>query len=318
MQISGYVKRLLEPPPHHAGPVTLNRAGYQALRCILSNLAYRLRPAYRHAELKTYEDQLDRDGICAIADFLPQAGFAALQSAYAAYRGSPSVKQTRNKNNSGVTWYEGPITNKSAEDRDAQKMIDLLSYDERIIRLASHVLRRPVRAPLLLGYQWLHLPEDERDDRDIEGALHSDRHYPCVKAVFYVNENTIDNGAFVFCPGSHRLSWPRLRHEYEFSVRHQEWLRRGECTPGCGPFDRNRPIPSADTCAEMGIRQVAMEAPANTLVISNNMGFHKRGCLSPGQSRKQIRILFYEFQSPLLGRLLRKQYKRRVYGLSKR
>lgn len=318
MHISGYLKRLVEPPPHHAGPVTLNRVGYQALRCASSNLVHALRPAYRHSELKTYEDPLDHDGICVIPDFLPQASFAALQAAYAAYRDSPSVKQLPNKNNSGVTWYEGPIANKSGQDRDAQTMIDLLSYDERILRLASHVLRRRIEAPLLLGYQWLYLPEGESDDRDIEGALHSDRHYPCAKAVFYVNDNTTDNGAFVFCPGSHRLSWSRLRHEREFSVRHQEWLRRGECVTECGPFDRNRPVPSARARTEIGIQEVAIEAPENSLVISNNMGFHKRGCLSPGQSRKQIRILFYEFQSPLLGRFLRKQYKRRVYALSRR
>ena len=42
----------------------------------------------------------------------------------------------------------------------------------------------------------------------------------------------------------------------------------------------------------------------NTLIITNNMGCHKRGRLSPWHSRKLIRIIFYDQQLPFYKRLI--------------
>lgn len=310
-----FVRSFLEPPLHHKGSVLLNRIGLQPMRSTWMNLNYSIRPKPTGPAFQTYTRQLDEDGMCVAHDFLPADTFERVCRAYHEYQRSANVVEVPNKKNTGVTWFEGPITNKNGTDPAAQIMIDALSYDPRILALASHVLRRPVSGPLLLGYQWLYLPEGETDDRDIEGALHADRHYPCVKAAFYINDNDEENGAYVFCPGSHRFSWARLKHEYEFSLRQRQWAK-GASPAAIAPTARGRPVPNEQGRAEMRLREISVNGPANTLILSNNMGFHRRGQMRPGQSRKQIRILFYEYQSPLFGRLARRRYKRQRYGLT--
>jgi hypothetical protein len=289
--------------------------GLQPVRCALGEVSHRLGRRSSEPRLRHFEEALDRDGVCMLTSFFPVRVFSEILQAFERYRESPFVRELKDKDHSGVTWYQGPVTVRDAPGDSAATLIRYLADEPRMIHLASYVLRRRVRGPLLLGFQWLYLPENERDDRDIEGALHADRHYPCVKAVYYVNDNTVDNGAFVFCKGSHRLSWERLKYEYEYSARHQAWIRTGRYDPRFAPFDRGRPVPSAAEFAELGLHEAPIEAPANTLVISNNMGFHRRGQLLPGRSRKQVRILFYDYQAPLIGRVLRRIYKRRVYGV---
>lgn len=314
--LHAFVRSFLEPPLHHKGSILLNRIGLQPARSTWMNLSHALRPApSAAAALGAYTRQLDKDGMCVINDFLPADTFERVSSAYHEYQRSANVAEIPNKKNTGVTWFEGPITNRDGTHPAAQIMIDALSYDPRILALASHVLRRSVSGPLLLGYQWLHLPEGESDDRDIEGALHADRHYPCVKAAFYINENDEANGAYVFCPGSHRFSWARLKHEYEFSLRQRHWAK-GASAADIAPTARGRPVPNDRQRAQMQLREVSVNGHPNTLILSNNMGFHRRGQLQPGQARKQIRIIFYEYQSPLFGRLVRRRYKRQRYGLA--
>ena len=41
---------------------------------------------------------------------------------------------------------------------------------------------------------------------------------------------------------------------------------------------------------------VVCEAPQNSLVLSNNMGFHKRGKMEPKNTRIHLRNSFYDFQ----------------------
>ena len=172
--------------------------------------------------------------------------------------------------------------------------------------MARFICRMPEQGPLPLILQWLQLPAGGVDARDRESALHADRHYPCVKACFYINDGDERHSAYVYCPGSHRLTWRRLLYEYRYSVQHQRWKAGLELNDPWIELERGRPVPSRATRQFLGLREVPCVHPKNTLVLSNNMGFHRRGVLEPGLSRQQIRILFYAEQTPWLGRLLRR------------
>ena len=41
----------------------------------------------------------------------------------------------------------------------------------------------------------------------------------------------------------------------------------------------------------------------NTLIITNNAGFHRRGRLEPGEERRTLWINFYPYQRPWYGKL---------------
>jgi hypothetical protein len=162
----------------------------------------------------------------------------------------------------------------------------------------SYVTRRPVSYLPEVVVQSLTLPRDRRDDRDRECVLHADRHYPTVKVFLYLNENVVENGAFVFSPGSHRMTRTRLRHEYEMSVREALWRRGRKGDIPSSLVERNRNAPGPEIRSAFPER--SMTGRKNTLVIVNVGGLHRRGVMQPGTNRRAIRMIFHYVYAPAM------------------
>ena len=87
----------------------------------------------------------------------------------------------------------------------------------------------------------------------------------------------LERGPFGYVPGSHRLTWARLRWEYRRSLAWRDadrYSRKG--SPRLDESDRRA----------LGLPEpLPMVVPANTLVIADTFGFHARGAAPDGSSR---------------------------------
>lgn len=298
-----FVRAWLEAAPHHCGGALANRLGWQVMRALLAQFRYALRPRHAHRELAHYEAALAESGIAVITDFLTDAEFADVKSAYDAFGRSAQVKCALDRNGTGVDWYTGRI-DCGRESSEAERVLTAkLARDPMVTKLAEHVLRRRLPKPPTLSYQRLVVRPGFVDDKDFERVLHADRHYHCVKMAYHLRPTAEAQGAYVFCPGSHRVTCARLRHEYEYSVRQARLKKLGEEAIDPSLLRLGRNLVSDRAQREMGLRPTSIDVPGNTLVVSDNRGFHARGTIEPGQERHQIRIVFYYAQVPLWTRL---------------
>ncbi|AWF80111.1 hypothetical protein BTJ40_04365 [Microbulbifer sp. A4B17] len=109
-------------------------------------------------------------------------------------------------------------------------------------------------------------PDPQRD-------LHADTFHPCVKGWLYIDETDNSNGAYVYVPGSHSLSWKRLKWEYKESL---EACKKGADREPGRYWDGSFRV-SREDLSKMEYQVEKLSVPANTLVIGNVYGFHCRG-----------------------------------------
>ncbi len=122
--------------------------------------------------------------------------------------------------------------------------------------------------PIVYLHTVLSNPEEQRADPQTQ--MHSDTFHPTSKAWLFLDDVEMEDGPFLYVPGSHRLTDGRRKWEYEQSLsaaHHQNVLH------AVGSFRT-----SMEEAREMGFGEpVAMTVPANTLVIADTHGFHARG-----------------------------------------
>jgi hypothetical protein len=301
MSLATSLRRILDTPPYWAGPPWLNALGLQPLRMLAKHVAHVVRPKRTWPDIAAFQETLERDGIVVIPNFFPEAEFAEIERAYEDWARSGTLRVDHDESIQRITTTQGRL--KDYHGAGAEVLRKAFAKNDRILRLVETVLREPPDEEPAVLYQHLHLPPHERDDTDREGVLHPDRHFPCVKMVFYLNDQSEENGAYVYCPGSQKMTASRLRFEHEFSIRESK-MRRGrgkEIPPELLERGRNAITPAQRK--ELGLREVPAVGGKNTLVVTNNMGFHKRGVMQPGTDRKQIRIMFYHLQRPWYGKI---------------
>ena len=247
---------------------------------------------------------LDRDGIVVISDFLDGKTFQRLRAAYDDYSSSGRVRDIGCENGSGIRYLNGPVVSDRAGD-GAAVINQALARDPRMIGLAEHVIGRRVRPPLRVIFQLLDAA-GAPDDSDREQILHADKAYPCVKAIYTLDEITEDSSPFIYAKGSHVVSAERLRYERAMGIR-EAYLRRGrlrDAEQGDGiRVERSRHVMTDETKRRLGVVESPMTCPGNSVIITNNAGFHKRGRLSNGAIRRTLWVNFYPYQRPWYGRM---------------
>ncbi len=116
---------------------------------------------------------------------------------------------------------------------------------------------------------------------DPQRTLHSDTFHPTVKAWFFLEEVTLDNGPFSYVPGSHKLSLRRLAWEYQKSLEasHESnhYSAKGSFRVEAEDMDKLQLAPAK-----------SFTVPANTLIIANTHGFHCRGAALKKSSRLEF------------------------------
>lgn len=293
-----FAQNILSPAKYYHGPIWLNKLGYQYVRVALSNFAYNIRRASHHASDEDIKI-IERDGIVSLEDFLSKDDFVRLKKLIDKMDAEGTFKIEENRSGSGVTWTHGAIP---SNDEDGAWIVEKIANHSRLIKVVEAVSKRKVKRLPQVIYQKLHLPVGSTHEKDVDVTLHADRHYVTLKAYFCLHDISAENGAYIWCSGSHIINKERLQHEFEYSVREAKF-RKG-CINTINPQlienDRNAVHPEFRN--SMSLQEITINSKPNTMVVSNNCGFHKRGTLSEGQTRQQLRLIFHYLEEPLIAK----------------
>jgi len=285
-----------ETTPYLCGSVLENRLGYQVLRMATR----RLSPLVRHKSFQfANADQLetlDRDGILTVPNYLEAEAFAKLRQEVEQL--TPRM-QFRPLRGSGAGRMDHAQLNLNDLELSACPELGALIKDPLLKELAAAVMPKDtIRDPSIFIDFFKRSEFADQPDNDIEAFLHSDLHLPTAKAWLLLEPVTLDNGPFMYAKGSHKLSSERYRHEYEMSVLSAR-LRQGSLPadhPKLGSAGPHRRIVLKDAdYARLGIEETPITGEANTLIVTNTFGFHRRGSFKPGTIRKWILLNFRKY-----------------------
>jgi hypothetical protein len=285
MAVVSLAKKFLEPPAYHSGPAWANLMGWQLARVLSHHGAHAVRRAPRPlSETKDLITQGIEDGVVIIPNFLAASDFERLRSYCVTLRSAATTRYEPNRGKTGLDFTTSPIV--KGDNPEAAFVVEKIAADARLLNIVSALSRHRITRPPQIGYQLLTMRDDEQFVPDAETILHADRHYPTIKAYYSLNGSTLDNGAYVWVSKSHKLTAARLRYEYADSIRFARSSAK-----------HNLEIPEANL-KDMGVVENPILTEPNTLVISNNFGFHRRGHFAPGAVREQIRLVFHYLEEP--------------------
>lgn len=279
---------------YHEGSPLANRLGLQLARALVMNR--RINQA-RHARAtpahRAYQ-ALARDGVASIPDFLPAEVFAAVTAEFEAARGAGLLITAPCVEDNGV------IEDLVAVGKNRQHFpvtFRTFSEDQSLRDLVGDIIgRTPDSTSLIISVMRQSLEPTTPTRMIGSNYIHADIHFPSVKAWLYLNDIDEANGAFIFAPGSHRLTLGRLAYEYEASVRVAR-ARSAGAVHSTVPYGLAR-MPRPDQLRQMGIVEKSMVGKANTLVIANTMGFHRRGTFQPNLTRNMLMLRFGDRSVP--------------------
>ena len=276
-------------PKYHVGSPTENRLGLQVLRVLSKRITRSLRSRSGSTDIDPYVRVLEKDGVIVLPNFLEPNLFRSIVDEFEAAKADVAMAPYQGLEN-------GKLYRKQLRVSDSPGRFPLIRstfQDSTLLRrIVSSIIRRSVTvAPevLLDTYQCMN---PDGADNDIENILHADLHVPTIKMFFYLSKTDQSNGALVYAKGSQKLTWARLLHEYDMSVR-QAKLNRG-LTVESELLERRSSLVRNIIRPEYRRRMKIVESPicveANTLVIVNNMGFHRRGEFNSERPRKALLI----------------------------
>lgn len=279
----------LNSPPYHLGSVFENRLGLQIGRVIGKQITRRLRKSFSSPEIEKYLTVLQRDGVVAIENFLPAEEFRKVLAEFQNATESLPLTPYKNVENARLFRLQLALGDSAGELSSIRR-----NFQENALlnQIAAAVVRRKLAEKpdiLLDTYQNLN---DDGIDNDIENILHADLHVPTVKMFFYLTRTDKNNGAFIYAKGSHKLSIARIVHEYELSVREAK-LKQGMQIPEQlleRRAEQVRNIIKPSNRRRLKIEETQFCVAPNTLLIADNMGFHRRGEFHGSEPRKALLI----------------------------
>ncbi len=126
--------------------------------------------------------------------------------------------------------------------------------------------------------------------RDPQTMLHADSPRPMMKAWFFLNDVGEDDAPLCYVPGSHQLTAARLDWEAQ---RAEEAAERGRPVAPNGLYRIDK-----HELGSLGLGHPArLVVPANTLIVADTFGFHKRA----QAKRPTMRVELWAGGHPLVG-----------------
>ena len=271
LQIFGQTKSFVANPI--IGSRTLNRLGLHAARLIAAHALRRVRitfitPFVPAAQRRAYW----RDGFVAVEDFLPKEQFERLKTEINDHGRQLEVREciqgdtlTHRVLLDDQTLIRLPVCRDVLEQRSFLRLQNFVAAN----------FKRP------LFYIQRIRNSHRKGNPDPQKNLHSDTFHPTMKAWLFLDDVPLENGPFTYVPGSHRLTWGRLKWEYNQSVNAGElgniYSRRGSMRA------------DGDDLKMMGLgAPTALAVRGNTLVVADTHGFHCRGPAVGQASRMEI------------------------------
>ena len=144
-----------------------------------------------------------------------------------------------------------------------------------LLRFASGKFSPPASYIQTIKNQYIDGPVDPQKN------LHSDTFHPTMKSWYFLDDVDESNGPFTYVPGSHRLTFARLKWEYSKSI---------EISSGSDRYSGNGSLRLTNTDHfDMKLPPPhAFKVAANTLVVANTHGFHCRGTATDKSTRTEL------------------------------
>ena len=231
---------------------------------------------------------LERDGFVVIQNFLPPSQFAALRDEVESRVSDVALQHPMPVNNrvgfqpkqpftGGFDRFDGGTLNRFLHvDPLVLPQAAAVCLDPRLSSCSRQVIGLPMDHHKVDVYLTVHGEESETPD--LQKDLHRDTFFRALKFWLFLRPVESDDGPFEYVPGSHRLDPVRLRWE--------------QSTADAALLHRRQPDVSGsfriqdEALASLGLpKPVAVTCPANTLVLADVFGFHRRGAAVPGRQR---------------------------------
>lgn len=288
----------LDAPPHiRFSP--LNFLGYQPLRYIFEQFKYSLRYRWKTAN-PLVSSTVQKDGIATINNFLTDSLFAELQ------KSALSIIEREKLSASQLISFSDDIATRVVFDssylQSCRGLIDLDAWfvwdniqRDQLISFAEDIYRSKYlgSSHLKVELEMISVQPGGSDHFDHNTMWHVDRHFNCAKMFLFLNDHTKANGTYEYTSPRNFSVLTRIWYEYCLSCRtYLRYLRFFDVQKSVSYWLR-KPQVTARELALLNIRPNPIEEPSNTLVISNNISFHRRGIIQPGNTRLQINLDFY-------------------------
>ena len=254
------------------GSKLLNVLGLHVARVVFAALMTNIRYLFLAPLMdKTERESFRQNGYLLIENYLPQENFNALNAEVRAMS-DVQVRQCVQ----GDTLTQRVLLDEAVVD-SLPVCNELVNNSEFLDRLKYTSARN--NSPIFYVQR---IKSNARDaEPDPQRLLHSDTFHSTMKAWLFLDEVGDHNGAFTYVPGSHKLSLQRLKWEYSMSIE--------GCSQANSYGSRGSLRVTDDELASMGMGKPAVfNVPANTLVIADTHGFHRRGAASEVSSRLEI------------------------------
>ena len=267
------------------GNSTLNRLGLHVNRIRLANFASSVRRRFSGSNNDTWTRHFSEHGYVVIPDFLLQADFENLHThvkdlmLHSLEHNPPSSPLTKGFGakqpfNGGFDRYDGSTLNRFLDiENPTDQPMAAFTQDVRLDSLCRAVSGFTLDENRLQIY--LTRNGEEQDNPDIQKVLHKDTFHSSLKFWYFLEDVNEEDGPFVYVPGSHKVNAKRLKWEH-----HQALVACGQRKdPHSLNSDRGGSFRLHETeLAQMGLPEpLSMPVSANTLIVADTFGFHRRG-----------------------------------------
>ena len=251
---------------------TLNRLGAQVFRTVAARVVYSLRRVTVDDAVAGDVTDLRRDVMIVLRDFLPPDQFERVRSecAWLDLQMAHIVASRR-----GATLVEEIALSRFSEGQ--LPSIYAFYDDPRLRAIITASEQRPMGRLVLSGEREQVTQGPPDGERDPETELHTDIFFNTHKAWFYLDDVQESDGPLVYVKASHRATRARLSCVYRDS-----WMRDPLSNP-------SRRI-STEEQQRLGVRETVVTCPANTLVVINACGYHRRLQGRPGRTRRALHL----------------------------
>lgn len=263
------------------GSPALNARGlHLARRRWAARMSARRRRALGHALPAADRAALDRDGFLVRPDHLSPAHFAALRAEIMGLNAAAREAAIGDTLTRLI-----PLDRRTLAAMPATRALVEAPAFRAALDYAGSFRRRPRLYVQTLFTRWC------EGAPDIQSFYHADTFHATVKAWFYLQDVAADAAALTYVPGSHRATQRRLAWERRVSRTARD---AGDRLTAEGSFRF-----TAEEIARLGYPAPrALTAAANTLIVADTSGIHRRAPTE--QATVRVAIWAYARGNPFL------------------
>ena len=256
-----------------------NRLGVPVFRTLIADMLIRFRRFKNCRPKDDFENQLIKNGIVVIPNFLPDEEFKELKNEFDNNISSSENVETVRKGSMKIN-----IREVNKNDYEKLPAMKKFARNKQLIRLISVGEGIKVVDELKKFNLEKTIFGDPDKDADNNVPFHSDIHFHSHKVLFYMSDVTEEGGPFIYCKNSHLNNIDRLWFEFKRGQLKDAHIEGWRVQQHLDKKFFN------DYFNKLKDQEYKVACPANTLVIANVHGFHKRGESISGVERSLIRI----------------------------